>query len=174
MKNKEQPTKPIKYKAGVVPYRFIDDDKVEMLLITAREYPDSWIFPTGKVKKGETLEQAAARECAEESGYTVNIGDKLREIDVEHKNSIHRFVFFMGQVTGKIKNYETDREQKWVPSAKLLENTAEIFQPAALVAITKPVELLAADVNCRKQRIRQFSLPKNDSWWPNSLTFSRS
>jgi ADP-ribose pyrophosphatase len=54
---------------GVVP--FVDSDHVTLV----RQYRyvqnenDRWEIPTGSVDEGETLEQAAQRELAEEAGY---------------------------------------------------------------------------------------------------------
>ena len=54
---------------GVVP--FVDGDHV--LLVRQYRYVQGenhrWEIPTGGVKEGETLEQAAQRELAEEAGY---------------------------------------------------------------------------------------------------------
>jgi ADP-ribose pyrophosphatase len=54
---------------GVVP--FVDDDRV--LLVRQYRYVQAedhrWEIPTGGVHEGETLEQAAQRELAEEAGY---------------------------------------------------------------------------------------------------------
>lgn len=40
-----------------------------------------WNLPAGRVDVGETIEQAAVREVLEETGYTVELGPKLR---IEH------------------------------------------------------------------------------------------
>ena len=54
---------------GVLP--FVDEDHV--LLVRQYRYVQSethrWEMPTGGIKEGETLEQAAQRELAEEAGY---------------------------------------------------------------------------------------------------------
>ncbi|UCG11093.1 MAG: NUDIX hydrolase [Deltaproteobacteria bacterium] len=58
---------------GVVP--FVDDDHV--LLVRQYRYVQGenhrWEIPTGGVKEGETLEQAAQRELTEEAGYRANL-----------------------------------------------------------------------------------------------------
>ena len=46
---------PIKLKAGIAPYRFRADGTAEVLLITALNPAQSWIFPMGTVDPGETL-----------------------------------------------------------------------------------------------------------------------
>ena len=43
----------------------------------AADAPGRDEFPGGKVEAGEAVELAAARECFEESGVTVNVGQRL-------------------------------------------------------------------------------------------------
>ncbi len=43
----------------------------------AADAPGRDEFPGGKVESGEAVELAAARECFEESGVTVNVGRRL-------------------------------------------------------------------------------------------------
>ena len=56
---------PLKEKAGVVVYRYVDGDEPLVLVVTARKVKESMVFPVGTVEIGETLESAAKRECAE-------------------------------------------------------------------------------------------------------------
>ena len=69
-------------------------DEPELLIISARKFKNQWVFPVGSVENGETLEEAAMRECAEESGYVVDIGKKLAPIMVQGKQRSKRFTFF--------------------------------------------------------------------------------
>ena len=121
-------------KAGVVAYRQEPGGTYAILIITARRQRDTWIFPVGTVDPGETLEQAAARECMEESGYTVRTGPLLKAFDLAHKNGTRRFSFFAAQVTGEVDEYETDRRRRWVPLAQLVETVSEAFAPVARAA----------------------------------------
>ena len=129
--------KPVIQKAGVVACRQTAKGGVEILLITARSYPQSWIFPVGTVEPNETLQQAAARECVEESGYTVEVGRMLKVIEMNKRKSIHHFTFFAASVTGEVNDYETDRQRKWVPQSELIQTVAEVFLPVARAAITE-------------------------------------
>ncbi len=122
-------------KAGVVAYRQEPDGTYAILIITARRQRDAWIFPVGTVDPGETLEQAAARECMEESGYTVRTGPLLKALDLAHKNGPRRFSFFAAQVTGEVDEYETDRRRRWVPLAQLVDTVSEAFAPVARAAL---------------------------------------
>ena len=61
--------------AGGIPYRRKGGD-IEVLLVHRPKYAD-WTFPKGKVKEGETDEEAARREVAEEAGLDVELGPEL-------------------------------------------------------------------------------------------------
>lgn len=53
-----------------------------------------WEFVGGKVEPGETLEEALIRECREEIGVTVSVGDVFAEVDYEYPDiTIHLTLF---------------------------------------------------------------------------------
>ena len=124
-------------KAGVVATRPTATAEPEVLLITSRKHPHSWIFPVGTVEPGESLERAAARECAEESGYTVEIGRLLATLRLadEADGATPAFFFFAASVTGECATYETDRQRRWVGLSQLVEAVAEVFSPVARAAM---------------------------------------
>ena len=118
-------------KAGIVAYRRTAQASFEILIITARQHHYSWIFPVGTVDPKETLEQAAARECMEESGYMVETGPLLKVLELDGERKTNRFSFFAAQVTGEVAEYETDRQRRWVPLSELTDTVAEAFSPVA-------------------------------------------
>jgi len=50
--------------------------RVEVLVVHRPRY-DDWSLPKGKLEPGESFEQAARREVAEEAGVAVELGDEL-------------------------------------------------------------------------------------------------
>ncbi|MBW4061159.1 NUDIX domain-containing protein [Candidatus Saccharibacteria bacterium] len=66
------------YTAGGVVYRRIED-RVEILMIQDRL--GRWTIPKGHVEAGESIDQTALREVAEETGLTeFRLGDKLDKL----------------------------------------------------------------------------------------------
>ena len=66
------------YTAGGVVFRRVAD-KVDILMIQDRL--GRWTIPKGHVEEGETLEQTALREVAEETGLTeYKLGEKLDKL----------------------------------------------------------------------------------------------
>ncbi len=41
---------------------------------------DAWCLPKGLIEKGESIKDAAVRECREETGFTVSVGEPLGEV----------------------------------------------------------------------------------------------
>jgi len=121
----------IKHKAGVVAHRLSDDGRIEVLLVSARRHAGSWVFPVGTVDPGESLEQAAARECVGASGYRVETGEQLPSVDVTDEESTKRFTFFLARVAGEVDKWERDRTRRWVTSNELVGIVPEVFKSIA-------------------------------------------
>jgi 8-oxo-dGTP diphosphatase len=78
------PTQPI---AGVGAIVFHDD---AVLLVKRTNPPNAgqWAIPGGKVKLGETLQQAAERELLEETGVHIRAGEVIYQFEIiEHDTS---------------------------------------------------------------------------------------
>ena len=121
----------VKNKAGVVVYREKNDGQLEVLLISARKYKGSMVFPVGTVEDYETLQVTAERECREESGYIVEMEDEVGTVKNSSKNGINYYTFYKAKVVQETDDYEKDRERKWVSLSELSENIADIFLPIA-------------------------------------------
>ena len=64
---------------GLIWRRHNPTGKPEVVLVqpTGR---DTWVLPKGGLEKKETVEQAAMRECREETGFTVSIDRPLGQV----------------------------------------------------------------------------------------------
>ena len=126
---------PKKTKAGGVILRY-DLAVPHVLLIIEKD--GSFGFPKGKVKKQETYEQAALRECSEESGIrNLPRGKDLGAFAVK-RDFIH---FFMYQLSGKIQYTVPEEAIRWLTvsqaSERLSDEQANILQ-CALHRIKQP------------------------------------
>jgi 8-oxo-dGTP diphosphatase len=66
--------------AGGVPWRETAGGDVEVLLVHRPKY-DDWTFPKGKLDPGESEEEAARREVAEETGSVATLGAEVGRIE---------------------------------------------------------------------------------------------
>lgn len=66
-----------------------------------------WEFVGGKVEQGESLEDALIRECREEIGVTVRVGDVFTEVDHEYPDiTIHLTLFNAEIAEGEVQMLE--------------------------------------------------------------------
>ncbi|MFM9150717.1 MAG: NUDIX hydrolase [Candidatus Planktophila sp.] len=110
----------------------IDSTKTRGLLIGRRDHKDVtgqrilWSLPKGHIEEGETPEQAAIREVAEETGITSVIERSLGVIDFWfmaggkriHK-TVHHFQFI--ETGGSLAAQETEVDEvSWFPLAEIV------------------------------------------------------
>lgn len=71
-------------------------DKNNNLVLIKRIKPDKeyWVFPGGGVEDEETLEQALIRECKEELGVKVEMGELCLEKIIERENGENEQEYF--------------------------------------------------------------------------------
>ncbi|MGK5679187.1 (deoxy)nucleoside triphosphate pyrophosphohydrolase [Actinoplanes sp. URMC 104] len=83
------------------------------------EVAGRWEFPGGKVEPGETDQQALARECAEELGVRVAVGDRVGpDVPLAHGRSVLR-VFAVRLLEGDVPRALEHTSMRWLAQNEL-------------------------------------------------------
>lgn len=110
---------PVVRAAGGVVWRSGPGNSVEYVLVHRPAY-DDWTFPKGKVNAGETEEEAALREVAEETGMRCRLMRPLGTTSYLDRKGRTKIVYYylMKAVSGSfVPNGEVD-EVRWLPIAQ--------------------------------------------------------
>jgi len=149
--------------AGGIVVRF--DEGVPSLVVGARRRDRdllTWTLPKGTPNPGETREQTALREVAEETGLEVRITDELGSIEywfVQRGTRIHKTVhyYLMEPIGGDLTRHDHEFDQvRWVPfdqapglltfetERALVAKAAEVVDPGAAQRGPRPIAETAA------------------------------
>ena len=83
------------------------------------EVAGRWEFPGGKVEPGESDQQALARECAEELGVRVEVGDRVGpDVPLAHGRAVLR-VFAVRLLEGDQPRALEHRSMRWLAPDEL-------------------------------------------------------
>lgn len=130
------------FTAGGVVYRHVDD-RVDILMIQDRL--GRWTIPKGHVEEGETLEQTALREVAEETGLTeFRLGEKLDKLHFFYRKEgklifMTTYVYLMEAIGDTdavvVEDSEGIVDAKWFDSTEALglieyKDTERLFRLA--------------------------------------------
>ncbi len=150
----------VKEKAGAVLVRQMPGSEPLVLLVSSRKSKGAWVFPVGGVEPGETLAEAAARECLEESGYQVRVGPYLTAVEAAGADGVSsHFTFYLAEENGEADTWEHDRERRWVPLSQAAALLLEIFQPVVRAAYNRMKTMISsAD---ERQRLKELLLAKS-------------
>ncbi|CAK8711584.1 Orotate phosphoribosyltransferase [Candidatus Electronema halotolerans] len=157
----------VKEKAGAVVCQYEQGKEPLVLLVSSRKNKGGWVFPVGGVEPEESVKEAAARECVEESGYCVNLGAKLAESEAAAENGrIIRYTFYLATVCGETAVWETDRERRWVPVSEAAALLPDIFQNVARAAelqLLPPKQRIVVNGGMadERQRLKELLLAKS-------------
>jgi 8-oxo-dGTP pyrophosphatase MutT (NUDIX family) len=132
--------------AGGVAYRH-GPSGIEVVLV-GRHEPERWVLPKGTPNRGESIDQTAVREVAEETGIQVRLIRPLQEIQywfvlhsIRHFKTVH---FYLMEAIGgdtALHDHEYD-EAAWFPIGDAERRLA--FANERLVVARAAAELAAA------------------------------
>lgn len=76
--------------------------------------PLLWEFVGGKVEPGETKEQALIRECQEELGITLSVGDTFMDVVHEYPDITIRLTLFNATIAEGIPQKLEHNDIRWI------------------------------------------------------------
>lgn len=102
--------------AGGVVLRRGPNGDLEVALVHRPDHAD-WSFPKGKLREGETEEEAALREVKEETGLSCRLGRRLGAIRYRDRNGRNKIVRYwtMAPVSGSFKPTSEIDAFEWAP-----------------------------------------------------------
>ena len=99
-----------------------------------------WEFVGGKVEAGETKEAALIRECQEELGVTLSVGDVFMEVIHEYPDITVRLTLFNATIAEGVPQKLEHNDIRWITPAEIPQYD---FCPADVEILDKIMELKA-------------------------------
>jgi 8-oxo-dGTP diphosphatase len=105
------------------------------------ELAGKWEFPGGKVEPGETEVEALIRECDEELGVRVEVGDRIgRDVPLGHGQAVLR-VYAARLADGDLPRALEHSELRWLTAGEL---NSVVWLPADAPIVAALPPLLAS------------------------------
>ena len=80
-----------------------------------------WEFVGGKTDPGETMEEALIRECREELGITVSVGDVYMQVIHDYPDILIRLTLFHCTIVEGIPKLLEHNDLKWILPSQIPE-----------------------------------------------------
>ena len=93
-----------------------------------------WEFVGGKVEAGETREEALVRECREELGVRISVGDLFMDVTHEYPDVTVHLTLFNATVAEGIPQKLEHNDIKWITPAEIPDYD---FCPADVEILTE-------------------------------------
>ncbi|HEX6433692.1 MAG TPA: NUDIX domain-containing protein [Gemmatimonadales bacterium] len=112
-----------------------DGKEPQVLLVTAKRNPKSWIFPKGHIEKGETPDDAALRETREEAGIVGKLIGPAGVLEYGFLGAKARVEYFLVEFRREAGPPEDGRKRIWCPLDDALsrlsyKNTRKLLRKA--------------------------------------------
>ena len=78
-----------------------------------------WDFVGGKVEPGETKEEALVRECREELGVTIAVGDVFMEVEHVYPDLTVHLTLFHARITEGIPQKLEHNDIQWITTKEI-------------------------------------------------------
>lgn len=116
--------------SGCVVFRFDENAKVEILLVTSSSGKE-WVHPKGGVELNLTERASAAKEVYEEAGVLGDVGRKLGSYRYIKNGQIQEVTMFAMQYTGDAAEWPEahKRERKWFNPKKAMSKVDMYLAP---------------------------------------------
>jgi 8-oxo-dGTP diphosphatase len=111
------------------------------VLIVYRKRSQDWTLPNGEVKDGESFQEAALREVAQETGCSCQLGNYLGTISYSDHGTPKVIMFWKMTVLEEnpvVENEET-REVVWMPLPAAIQKLTQSQEKALLTRISNAV-----------------------------------
>lgn len=80
-----------------------------------------WEFVGGKVEPGESKEEALVRECREELGVTVEVGDVFMEVTHQYPDITVHLTLFSASIREGVPQKLEHQDIRWITAAEMGE-----------------------------------------------------
>lgn len=80
-----------------------------------------WEFVGGKVEKGETEERALIRECREELGTEISVGEEFARVNYDYPDISVELAVYTARITGGAPTALEHSEIRWITPEETVE-----------------------------------------------------